>query len=652
MPSITINPNEYPIRETLPILLVDRTTQSNILLATDSYDDLGDFWGANMPIIRDNLFENFICIIQPRVLKSLEEQSERTRKKAEVFTPAWICCLMNNHCDEEWFGQKNVFNHLEGQSWTVTEGPIRFLEGKKWQSYVDSRRLEITCGEAPFLVSRYDMGTGKIIPVQERVGILDRKIRIVTEHTKTEDSWIKWVTRAYQSVYGYEYQGDNLFVARVNLLLSYVDYMQDRWNRDPTTEELQSIAKVISWNIWQMNGLNGCIPVGPLYDPSKQVDFVERLGNYDDGSIPCHIYDWREKKKIAYNAFREGRSEEMKFDYIIGNPPYNEDFNNSGDNKTYAAPIYDKFIDGAYAISNCVELIHPARFLSKAGSTPKAWNEKMLNDPHLKIVFYESDARKVFSNTDIKGGIVVTYHDVNRIYGAIEVFTQFHELNSILRAVRDDKFISLSSILVSGYAYHFTQKMYDDHPEFDGIMSKGHKFDLKSNVFDTMYNAFSVEKKDNYIGILGRKGNSRIMLFIDRLYINNVVNLDKYKVFIPRGSGRGDFGEVMSTPIIGRPGEGATETFLSIGSFDTLHEAENTIKYIKTKMARTLLSILKTTQLITPGIWKYVPLQDFTPASDIDWSQSVAGIDRQLYAKYGLSDDEITFIETHVKEMQ
>ncbi len=276
----------------------------------------------------------------------------------------------------------------------------------------------------------------------------------------------------------------------------------------------------------------------------------------------------------------------------------------------------------------------------------------MLNDEHLKVLFHESDARKVFSNTDIKGGIAITYHDKTKTFGAIEVFTQFDVLNMILQALRKNQYDSMSTILVSGYAYHFTQTMYDEHPEFEGLMSKGHKYDLKSNVFDTMPDAFSkTELGNGSIGILGRKNNDRVTLYIDRRYINDVINLDKYKVFIPRGSGRGDFGETIAAPIIGFPGEGATETFLSIGSYETEMEAANTIKYIKSKFARALLSILKTTQLITPGIWKYVPLQDFTPTSDIDWSKSVAEIDQQLYAKYGLDDAEIAFIESHVKEM-
>lgn len=342
------------------------------------------------------------------------------------------------------------------------------------------------------------------------------------------------------------------------------------------------------------------------------------------------------------------------FDFCIGNPPYNDDFNNSGDNGTYAKPIYNNFMDATYSVSDKTELITPARFLFNAGSTPKAWNKKMLLDKHFKVIRYEEDPRKLFENTDIKGGVAITYYDNDADFGKIEVFTQNKNLNTLLKKVTAKTEESLEKIAVTGYAYHFTPALYEDHPEFIGLMSKGHEFDLKSNVFDTMPGAFLKKKpdeNDNYIRIFGRKNNRRIAVYIKRKYINNVVNLDSYKFFISRGSGRGTYGEPLIMPFIGYPGDGATETFMSIGHFTTEEETKNAIKYIQTKFARSLIGILKVTQIITPGVFKYVPLQDFSDHSDIDWSQSIHDIDRQLYRKYDLSDDEINFIETHVKEM-
>ena len=362
MASIEIKTNEWPGKDVLSLLLMDRSTKKNIIFATDSYEDLGSDYGAKNQITEQLLTVDGHCLIQPRVLKSTDEQLLRTRKKAEVFTPSWVCCLMNNHIDEVWFDRPDVFGRLEDQKWTPAEDPIEMPKRKRWQAYVDSRRLEITCGEVPYLVSRYDMATGEIIPLKERIGILDRKLRIVNENTATEDEWLEWALRAYQSVYGYEYQGDNLLVARINLLLTYIDYLQDRWNRKPKDDELAEIAKVISWNIWQMDGLKGTIPMGALYEQYHQFNIfdlfsmdAETTEEEPEEYIPCRIYDWRgQNKSIEFNAFKEGRNGSMKFDFIIGNPPYQDE--TLGDNKGFAPPIYDKFIDAAYEVADKVEL--------------------------------------------------------------------------------------------------------------------------------------------------------------------------------------------------------------------------------------------------------------------------------------------------------
>lgn len=344
----------------------------------------------------------------------------------------------------------------------------------------------------------------------------------------------------------------------------------------------------------------------------------------------------------------------MKFDFVIGNPPYQED--TIGDNKGFAPPVYNKFLDAAYQIADKVEMIHPARFLFNAGSTPKAWNQKMLNDEHFKVLHYEDDASKIFPNTDIKGGVAISYHDNKYDFGAIEVFTKHFELNDILhKIVEYNEFHSLSDIVVTRTAYRLTDVMHKDHPEAISQLSKGHAYDMSTNIFERLpqifYDKIPDEKLD-YIRILGRENNMRVYKFIRRDYVNHVVNLDKFKIFIPKANGIGSFGEVISSPIVGNPGVGSTETFLSIGIFDTSYEVETALKYIKTKFARAMLGVLKTTQDITPDKWKYVPLQDFTSSSDIDWSQSVANIDKQLYKKYNLSDEEIHFIETTVKEMK
>lgn len=350
----------------------------------------------------------------------------------------------------------------------------------------------------------------------------------------------------------------------------------------------------------------------------------------------------------------------MKFDFVIGNPPYNEEIG-SGDNKTYAPQVYDKFLDASYEIADTALLIHPGRFLFNAGSTPKAWNKKMLEDPHLKILEYEPDPKKVFPETAITGGIAITYHDVNREFGAIGVFTTFDELNSILRKVSGhNSFESIKGIVVSRTAYRLTDKLHEDHPEAISQLSKGHAYDMSSNIFKALPQIFFKEKPDDgydYISMLGRLNDDRTYMFVRREYVNHVYNLDKYKIIMARADGAaGTIGKpiparVLGTPSIEPPGIGTTESFLSMGSFDNEIEAKHVLKYIKTRFVRTLLSILKTTQDITPEKWQYVPKQDFSSKSDIDWNKTISEIDQFLYRKYGLKNNEIDFIKKHVKEM-
>lgn len=345
-----------------------------------------------------------------------------------------------------------------------------------------------------------------------------------------------------------------------------------------------------------------------------------------------------------------------KFDYCIGNPPYNADFSDSGDNGKYAKPVYNEFMDAANTVANSVELVHPARFLFNAGSTPKSWNEKMLQDEHFKVLYYEADASKVFPATEIKGGVAITYHDFKRNFGSIGLFIPMPELRSVVGKVqaieKDNK--PISSIAVSGYSYHFTEIMFEEHPKLKNRQSTGHQYDLKSNVFDKLPEVFKTKMprdEKNYARILGRENNERCYKYIDRRYINDVENFDAYKIFLPKASGIGEFGEALTNPILSEPGCGSTETFFSIGKFSLEEEAEALRKYLSTKFARALLSILKKTQMLTPGSFDYVPLQDFTATSDIDWSKSIQDIDLQLYRKYNLSDEEANFLESHVKEM-
>lgn len=644
--------DKYPVKEALKRLLEDKTTGKNIIFATDMYSDYGYTELNTMTVHAIMGFSS--CDIQPRVRKAQAEQNLRTRKKAEVFTPTWICNMMNNHCDSEWFGRKDVFNRTDNENhWYSTCERIIFPEGKTWQQYVDSRRLEITCGEAPYLVSRYDTTTGEIIPIKERIGLLDRKLRIVNENTTDEEEWLKWTERAFESVYGYEFQGDNLLIARINMLVTFCDYLRERWHREATATEIKKIANIIAWNLWQMDGLADSVPLGIPEDNYSQISLLDENDEKETPSVSCKIKDWRDNRPKIFRKLKDKneRGVNMKFDYVIGNPPYQD--NTLGENDTFAPPIYNAFMDAAYEVSDKVELIHPARFLFNAGSTPKAWNQKMLNDEHFKVLYYEHDSSKLFTNTDIKGGIAVSYRNNEQVYGAIEIFTPHLVLSKIsnrLSSLLQES--NISQIIHTQNRFNL-ENLYADYPEYKlCIGSDGKDKRFRNNTFDKVPVFFEDKKAEDDVKVIGVIKNKRNWRYISNRYVDiNNENLYKYKVIVPRANGTGALGEVLSNPVVLSPNEGYTQTFIGIGAFSTIIEAENTLKYIKTKFARAMLGILKIDQHNEKDTWKKVPLQNFTPDSDIDWSVSIPEIDKQLYKKYNLTQEEIDFIESHVKEM-
>ena len=302
----------FPVKTTLNILLKDKTTKKNIIWATKSYESFGIQYSDDKQITVEAITGFNSIMIQPRIMKAMEQQQERTKNHAEVFTPSWICNHMNNYCDEEWFGRRNVFNIEKEKSWESTTEKIMFPEKKTWKQYVDSRRLEITCGEAPFIVSRYDAATGELIKIENRIGILDRKLRIINENIDCETEWRDWVIRAYQSVYGYEFQGDNLLIGRINLLMTFVDYLKYKWNREPVVSELKKIANIIAWNLWQMDGLTGTVPLGVLEEDIYQYSLFDFMDGIEDRkeektekiSPKCRIYDWRAPHSIFFESIR------------------------------------------------------------------------------------------------------------------------------------------------------------------------------------------------------------------------------------------------------------------------------------------------------------------------------------------------------------
>ena len=357
------------------------------------------------------------------------------------------------------------------------------------------------------------------------------------------------------------------------------------------------------------------------------------------------------------NMLRSGKrfwninnDENMKIDAIIGNPPYQVVSENTSD-----APVYHLFIDLASQLTQRVSLITPARYLFDAGKTPKEWNAKVLQDEHFKVVNYWANSTEVFPTVDIKGGVAVMYRDSKQNFGKIGTFTAYPELTRIAnKVVPMSESGAFANLIYSPESYRLSDKLHTDFPWVVERLSKGHPYDITTNIFDKLPDIFRKERLTNEdeVRFYGRYKNERCYRWVKRDYIEYHPNLDKYKVIVPKSNGSGAIGEVLSTPIIGEPLIGVTQTFLTIGAFDTQAEAEACLKYVKTKFARTMLGILKATQHNPKETWRLVPLQDFTADSDIDWRMSVTDINRQLYRKYGLEEKEIAFIEEKVREME
>ena len=517
--------------------------------------------------------------VKPRAFKSDAEKIFRTRTLAEVFTPSRVVKFMVDALDDE---------------------------------QIDSRWLEIACGEAPFITNRYDAESGEIIPPNYRAGILDRKLRRAKNFFEA--------SRAVQSVYGCELQADSLLIARANVLLTAAEFINDY-----SAAELAELAEIITKNF--------CL-LDILKPPPVQMSL------FDDA------IDWNTGNEIFL-----GGNGMKKFDFVISNPPYQDE--TSGDNKNYAPPVYNKIMDAAYKIADKAVFITPARFLFDAGATPKDWNKKMLNDPHLKVLDYAPDARKYFKGVDIKGGVAITLRDETKNFGAIGTFIPFAELRSIHQKVCVDNpnFRLFSDIIYSRKLFKLTEKFYTENPAAPTYLKDKNNYTIGTNAFAEMSEYFFDDKPNDgneYVQILGLLKQQRVYRFIRRDYVNAPEALEKFKVFVPASNGSGALGEVVSTPLVGSPLVGCTETFITVGAFDSETEARACLAYIKSKFCRVMLGILKVTQHNTSETWAKVPLQDFSAASDIDWGGNV---DAQLYRKYKLDAAEINFIEKHVKEM-
>lgn len=280
------------MKEILEILLIDRTTNKNIIWAnnTETHKATDEITFADI--------EN----IKPRRMKTQEEKSKRSKDKAEVFTPSWVCNKQNNLVDNEFLKQKDLFNKETEKGWETNYNKIVFPDGMTWQDYISSTRLEITCGEAPYLTSRYDTVTGKYIEPKDRIGFLDRKLRVITENIDDKYGWLLYTMKALHNIYGYDFQGDNVYLARVNLLNAVIEYYESVFNTHIMKESIPAFAEIISYNIWQMDGLKGVVPFSCSEEckacKCKSADILKNIKKHD--GIYAKIMDWNEYKAIRF----------------------------------------------------------------------------------------------------------------------------------------------------------------------------------------------------------------------------------------------------------------------------------------------------------------------------------------------------------------
>jgi hypothetical protein len=321
---------QYP--DVLDILLRDHTTQKNILWATNNYDYLGESFGSVKEITSKSITGSNGNVIMPRVQKDKTLQQSRSRDMAEVFTPSWICNSQNNLIDNSWFLKENVFNKeikLSDGSWNWKVNPkkIVFPKNKTWKDYIGDKRLEIACGEAPYITSRYDTTTGEFIHVNERIGILDRKLRVINENVDSSGEWLRAAQTAFKSTYAYEWQGDNLLLAREAMLFTFIENYTLKFGKEPLVKSIKYIAYIISWNVWQMDGIKGVIPnscvdknnVFKNIFGKNEINIIKCIGCEKDNikkhtGIYCLVKDWSTKDKITGRAGKR-----IKFIDLINN---------------------------------------------------------------------------------------------------------------------------------------------------------------------------------------------------------------------------------------------------------------------------------------------------------------------------------------------
>ena len=631
----------YPISPVLNILLLNKSVDNgkdNLIWASSNVPAFNDWYRPDSRLTEANVY---VCDLRPRVLKNSSEKKGRAKKHAEVFTPVWICNNMINLHDEMWFGRKDVFNTVDPDNdeiWVETDKiPFSNEKGKTWKDYVDIVYMEMTCGEAPFLVSRYNAATGEIIPLNKRIGVIDRKIRAINENTResSREDWVNWVVRAFENCYGYEYQGDNLLVGRINLLLTFYEYYLDRWGEEPSVSELKHVAHKISWNLFQMDGLTYKVP-------------------YTD--IDCVMQDWRSKKRIEVRTMKRLNPEtcknktkkEFRVDVNFGNPPYQGDGQN-------LQQVYPAFYIEAIKNSEIVEMIFPSAWQEpKNGSGLGRMNKKEIKeDRQIVRIDNRENAFKGYDgakNTNIivwkKGydnglnGNQLIYKEGKNpvekklIYDAndIEKPSQIIELERIV--VASDGFVGMDTITSARKPYGFSTDAIE-FPEKNKLPK-----------------IFLEEQTGEDLKIYHRDKGKIIIGYLNKDYPipRKPESFNNYKVLIGKTWGNMSdnyLGGAYSDIVIVGPKDVCTEKFLVSGSFDSFETAVKHSKYLMTTFCRALLFRNKHIQDNSKDKWKSVPVQNYL---EDWWNKSIDEIDIELFKKYNIPNDIMEYVMKKVQK--
>lgn len=655
----------------LSILLKDHSSNKNIIWATDNYELKGKGYYPDDNITVKSITGRNGFVIKPRVKKSKKEQNKRIKDKAEVFTPSWICNIQNNALNETWFSRKDVFNKEINETWGVVKDKITFPEGKTWEDYIKLKVLEISCGEAPYLVSRYDTVSGQWLDVTNRIGALDRKIRIINENVDNEKDWFDWVLEAYKSIYGFEWQGDSLLIARENLLFTFIDYYRERFDHYPIIEYLEEIAKILSWNLWQMDGLKYVIPNSCAPEPKLQMSLFEEDNIYEEcpgckknnnalhTGIYSKIMNWETKRSIK---FFKGEKK-MKFDFVIGNPPYQQESIKKSDvnGQTRRKNIFHYFQMQSDKIAKIsTSLIYPgARWIHQSGKGMEEFGYNLINDKKLKQLIYFPDAKEVFANAaDIADGIsIVTKLTDKTDYGFEYIYikngkkTKVHLANpgKDLLPLNPNDNIILSKIQKTIEKYKlcylhdsiFPQKLFGIESDF---------VEKNKNAVVELNNKVKFNYKDE-VKLLtndraGKAGRAKWFITKRSLIPLNRNLIDEWQVIVSSANAGGQKRDNQIEIVDNHSAFGRVRVALK--SFKTQKEAENFYKYANSKIIR--YTFLMTDEALT-SLAKRVP--DILDYSDkqklINFS---IDIDVQLSKLIGLNDEEFLHIKNTVEQIR